>query len=1291
MLNRRTLIFSVILAWHFAAGAAAPVPGATYYVRTSGDDSADGKSAQSAFATVLHAAGVINHGDDLIIGPGKYKETVFVADRFSADGAAMSVQGDESGKLTGDAPGAVIISSASPTEAALSFYRARHLEISGLTFEGPGQGLKLDDCIDATVARCSFDGLNRAVMVGRCQNAVVQSCVLTRNTIGLFFQGSAGSKVDHVSVAGSSSVGLLALSCGTGRIGNSILAANNTNLVTDALSARDWGCDHNVIHGTTGSWGDQPAIAKIHEWTAASGQDRHSVYVVPEFADPGRFDLHIAPVVSWPGGLPGVNVAVAAKGPAIDRDGKPFRVRDGATCAGAYDYPDPRLAGGWVRLAASIDGAGPRQSAGVYRQDGELVRTLLADAAGVKDLYWDGRDDMGRPAPAGKYIAKLLTHDVQVVDDGAFGDNGNPLGAYNCDNANCVCPLPDGGYMVATVYDEGQYPLRRYSASGQPTHATGLAEGDFAALASTGDGQMYAIVGNAAAARLVRLELPGERARMPDGSDSYRIFDSDEKNAAIKGLAVVGQSAYVAIGGLNVVRVIDRGNGSRKADWPIADLGDIAASAGSLWVVAGTDVASLTLDGKLDRRFPSGLAHPRYLAASNDRLAVIDNEAARLAILGTDGKIIRTLGQERTPGEFTPVGPQFLRDPRRACFLRDGRLVVTESARTRILFPDQGKISNEILSNFMDTAVVHPTHGQYVYCGLGIFRVDPRTGAWEWLMEEPRGLTMPDAAGKEAPLGSPATSVILDGRPFIAYAPGNGILRLIDVSEPLLPRMALSVRNKYCADYAYATLSFGKDGGLYSPRSGSRPDHPMSLLLNKVPFKGLDAQNNPIFDFEHVSVVGQEQDPDTARDMGSKQIVCVDRSNDDIYLGVVTKAHNKMVPAWGADATGVGKLSPDGKPTWFALSSGGNYMSVSCANDGKNTFIMAAKSFGGQTDIFDADGLRYTTGNWSWPCNYSIGFVDMRYGLNAYLRSDGKVGAYVEDDAIGRFARLRIDGAETIRNTSVQFDWQTPASGDGTLPDPATVGGKALEQVQTIPKVAEMKVNGDWGAWVKAGVVPQVVAPPTISYRHTIMPDDLWQTFSMGTAIGALAHDGTNLYVYFVVTDDPQRFDSDKPSTMFAADSIELWIEEEQFGLGLVRDGSAHLFKYRHHDRQGKEYSANYELNSSLVWGAPLDDVSRHPLGRQLAEITGTGLQGRKGYAVMARIPIEEIKLVGGIAGRSGTDILNMTGRGGETLRIGVAFSGITAWGHSQDYKVYWPSSLMFSDPGGSSRFVVGR
>jgi hypothetical protein len=44
-----------------------------------------------------------------------------------------------------------------------------------------------------------------------------------------------------------------------------------------------------------------------------------------------------------------------------------------------------------------------------------------------------------------------------------------------------------------------------------------------------------------------------------------------------------------------------------------------------------------------------------------------------------------------------------------------------------------------------------------------------------------------------------------------------------------------------------------------------------------------------------------------------------------------------------------------------------------------------------------------------------MGFVDMRFGLQSYMRTDGKVGIYVEDDAIGRFTRYRLDGAETMK------------------------------------------------------------------------------------------------------------------------------------------------------------------------------------------------------------------------------------------------------------------------------------
>lgn len=79
-------------------------------------------------------------------------------------------------------------------------------------------------------------------------------------------------------------------------------------------------------------------------------------------------------------------------------------------------------------------------------------------------------------------------------------------------------------------------------------------------------------------------------------------------------------------------------------------------------------------------------------------------------------------------------------------------------------------------------------------------------------------------------------------------------------------------------------------------------------------------------------------------------------------------------------------------------------------------------------------------------------------------------------------------------------------------------------------------------------------------------------------------------------------------------------------------------------------------------------------------------MAGRAGYAMMGRIPFEEIKLVGGIAGRSG--ITNTTGAAGEIIRIAVAFDGVCSWGREQDFKVAWPCGLMFSDPTRSVPFV---
>jgi len=1267
---------------------------ATYYVRVAGDDRSDGLSAKGAFRTLLRAAQALNHGDSVVIGPGTYREGILFAERFSADGTPMRIVGDEAGKQTGDASGPVVIRPARLAVPAMRFHRFRNLTVSGLTFSGPGDGLVVEKCRSVTVERCTFTGLRRGLHTKTTRSLRIESSVFNQCTISISLNATTDTRLAHLTMVSTSCTGILALACANGTIRNSILAANNTNALIDPASAPSWSSDHNVIHGTTGPWGLVPMVYFAHEWFSASGQDRNSVYVVPEFADPEGGDFRAAPQSGWGGGLPGMHVGEKLSPEVrLDRDGKPFRARGGSLCVGAYDYPEPREGNGWQKLSARLAQGAPRQSAGIYRTDGTLVRMLVSDAAGVRGLWWDGLDDMGRPVTPGQFQVRSATHDVRVLDDGNFGDNGNPLGTYNCDNAERIAVLPDGRFVVATVYDEAGIPLRVYAPSGQSMSGVNLAQKEIWAIVTNGDG-LVAGVGGA----LALIGANGDRKPMANGAESYPIFGKGEKLEKGKkptGLAVLGTTAYVALPGLDLVRSFDLANGRRKADWKLGGVADLATDAdGRLWAISGTEVVALSATGAVEKRHASGLETPRYLAAGGGKLAVVDRQAEKMAVLNAaDGKVRRTLGKGRAPREWTPVSGEVLTDPRGAAFLPDGSLLVCESGCVRCLWPETGQASLTIESNFMDVAVPHPTKPEYVYCHGGMtFRVDTKTGAWTRLLEGPA----------EAGLGSMSTNVVLGGRPFIvAYRPGvrderlvdgekkvtsGSKLQFIDVREPLRPRLS-SLFTRETA-WAYATVGFTNEGHLIM-RGPSRTGG-YSLNFRVIPYVGLDENGNPEYDFDKSRIIGPEKDP-APRGLAHNCGITLDPETSDIYYMAVTAQHNKMVPAWGASGTGVGKSAADGSPLWFSLSSGGNYTSIDCVRDARNVWILAGKDFGGQLDVFDADGLHLTTGNWSWASNWQMGFVDLRFAVQAYLRADGKPGAYVEDDNIGRFTRVRLEGTDTIKKTLAELQWPGPAAPAGPPPVSDRVSGsQAIKASLVLPKVAELKVDGDWSAWEAAGVVPQVLSLPAVSWGRS-WPSDLLQTFRAGTAIGAFAHDDKSLYAYFVVTDDTMHFDATNPGLMWMYDSIEIWLEQEQIGVGFLKNGRPALFKYRYHNREGKEWSANYALPDKNVWGRKYDSLSVHPLGRRLSEAVGVSFEATKGYALMARIPFEEIKLVGGIADRKGKDILPMTGAPGEIVRIGIAFDGISYWGREQDFKVYWPIGLMFSDPTRNVPFVLGE
>jgi hypothetical protein len=1280
-LGARSVGFTLLL-W-----GALPALADTLYVRASGNDQADGRSPQTAFRTVLRAAQVMNHGDSVVIGPGTYLESVFIAERFGTEQARVTLLGDEAGKSTGDAPGPVTIQPLTTGEAALRILRSKHVTISGLTLKGPGQGLILEECVDARVERSTFTSLFSAITLRGTLGARVESSIVSGCTFGISIQNATGTRLAHLTVVDSSSTGVLVLTSGKGDIRNCIFTANNSSLVADAVSAPNWSSDRNAIDGPAGPWGAVPSVAHIHEWYSATGMDRHSVHVTPRFVQPASGDFHIDPAVRWGGGLPGMFAGIPLDPPVpLDREGRPFGATSGTVPVGAYDYPAPQTSRGWTRLPISLEGKGPRQSAGIYRLDGTLVHTLLADATGVRDLWWDGMNDLGEPVGKSRFEVRSVVHDIRLVDDGAVGDNGNPSGTYNCDNADRALALPDGGFIVTTIYDEAGMTLRRYSASGQPTYASALTEGNFWGLAWWG-GEVIGGLGRGPGSKIVRLALPGERVAMLSGEESYSVFSPGQVGEVPSdptGLAVVRGVAYVALPGPGVIRGIDLRTGKRCGEWPVPGVRDLSADdKGVLWAIAAQDVVSIDAAGRLERRYPTELDHPEFLASGGGRVAAVDRQNSRISILAaSDGSILKTLGKDRrTAGSWLPAAWDLFRDPRGAVFFPDGKLLVTEASRVRAFWPDSGRIAYECLSNFMESAVVHPTHPEYVICGLGVFEVDPGTGAWQWRVETPPLGSFKNEKDRSQLLGSPSHAVILEGRPFLAYFNPPKGLTLVDVSDPLKPRVAMHLPSQanLLNPWSYATLAFGRAGDIFAWVDPS-------LKFRKIPFRGLDAEHNPVYDLAQSQLLGRGQD-EGSRGMKPVGALSCDTGTDELYFLAVTSRHHKMVPAWGADGTGVGKCAADGTPRWFSLSSGGNYMSISTVNDGRNSWTLAAKSFGGQIDVFDADGLRLTTGNWSWPSHYTIGFVDLRFGVHGYVRPDGRVGAYVEDDAIGRFARARMEGAQTFVRDRRPLDW-SPPEGEitGAARESETRGRKPL----IIPRVPALPLDGDWKAWHEAGVDPQIVLLPTSVGFRRAMPSDLVQTFRAGTAIGAIAHDGGNFYVYFLVADDTPRFDAEHSGDLWKFDSIELWLEEEQFGLGLLKGGSAALHKYRHHDRAGTEWKANYALASENVWGRTMGDLSRHPLGERLSSLTGVSFGGKPGYALMARIPFAEVKLVGGVAGREG-GVAGMRGSPGEVVRVSVSLDELSTWGRYQDFQVTWPSGSMFSDPTRSYPLSLGE
>ena len=101
------------------ACAAHPAAATTFYVRqTTGDDTREGTSPETAWRHVNPLSAAMHAGDTAYVGPGLYREEIEVENEGAPD-ARIVLIADTTGQHTGDPPGVVMITGADPVDEAI--------------------------------------------------------------------------------------------------------------------------------------------------------------------------------------------------------------------------------------------------------------------------------------------------------------------------------------------------------------------------------------------------------------------------------------------------------------------------------------------------------------------------------------------------------------------------------------------------------------------------------------------------------------------------------------------------------------------------------------------------------------------------------------------------------------------------------------------------------------------------------------------------------------------------------------------------------------------------------------------------------------------------------------------------------------------------------------------------------------------------------------------------------------------------------------------------------------------
>ncbi|HEY4326575.1 MAG TPA: FlgD immunoglobulin-like domain containing protein [Mucilaginibacter sp.] len=328
---------------------------------------------------------------------------------------------------------------------------------------------------------------------------------------------------------------------------------------------------------------------------------------------------------------------------------------------------------------------GARTSAGVYRPDSTLVRTLwttVSTGPGTYQLQWDGKDDNGNPMAPGNYIVKVVANNVVYTWMGVIGNTSDSetgstvhRGYYYCMGGMAIT---NGTAYYCTGYSEG-FPSTQKMLLSKPQQKINIlpytATTACTEIVAT-DGTIVYWAGKDPYAQNntwvfgtrvsddsnVNFSNGIPYAQVRGLSYSSAINYINQASSVITGLAVqkTGNLLFVARAGLNQLSVLNKTTGQLLQTITVNSAKALGVDMNdNLWMVSGTNTVSkyqVAANGTLSAPLItiSSLIQPVALAVSPDNTTIAIADAGITsqqvkAFSNSNGNPTWTLG---TPGGY---------------------------------------------------------------------------------------------------------------------------------------------------------------------------------------------------------------------------------------------------------------------------------------------------------------------------------------------------------------------------------------------------------------------------------------------------------------------------------------------------------------------------------------------------------------------------------------------------------------------------------------------------------------